>query len=78
MRPCWKEIANYKEITRIKLTNHVGRHTYGCLLAESRVPMEVAQKLLGHKDIDSTKIYYKLRSHTVDQYAASIDALFGE
>jgi integrase len=48
------------------LTAHVGRHTFGAMLAEMETPKEVAQKLLGHADIRSTSIYYHMKDKSLD------------
>ena len=53
-------------IGHIKLTCHVGRHTFGGLLAEMEIPEEQAQKLLAHKDIRSTRVYYHIKAKNLD------------
>jgi len=42
------------------MTSHFARHTFGVYLAENDVPPQVAMKLLGHKNIRETMIYYEL------------------
>lgn len=54
----------------INLTAHVGRHTFGATLAEMDVPIERAQKLLGHRDKKSTEIYYHIKNKVLDQEMA--------
>jgi integrase/recombinase XerD len=61
------------KITRIKLTTHVGRHTFGCLLAEMGLSEEEAQQLLGHKSKVHTRIYYKLRQPQMDRAADKLN-----
>ena len=51
----------------IDLTAHVGRHTFGTTLADLDIPIERAQKLLGHKDKKSTEIYYHIKNKLLDQ-----------
>lgn len=51
----------------IAITAHTGRHTFGATLAELNVPIESAQKLLGHRDINSTRIYYHIKNKTLDK-----------
>lgn len=70
-----KVIAEYKELSRIKLTNHIGRHTFGCILAEMEVPIEVAQRLMAHKRIESTRIYYTLRQKKIDEISDRLNDL---
>jgi site-specific recombinase XerD len=50
----------------INLTAHVGRHTFGATLAEMNIPIERAQRLLGHRDKKSTIIYYHLKNKDLD------------
>lgn len=45
----------------IPITAHVGRHTFGAMLAEMEVDKSIAQDLLGHKDSRSTSIYYHIK-----------------
>lgn len=70
-----KTVADLSGVTRIKLTSHVGRHTLGCLLAEAEVQPEEARTILGHKKIDSTMIYYKLRQGKIDKAVRKLDNL---
>ncbi|MEX6691281.1 site-specific integrase [Danxiaibacter flavus] len=51
---------------KIDLTAHTGRHTFGATLAELGVPIERAQRLLGHKDKRSTEIYYHIKNKSLD------------
>ncbi len=49
------------------------RHTYATRCIEAGVPAEVLQKLLGHKDIETTintytTIFDKLKKEQVDKY----------
>lgn len=50
-----------------KLTAHVGRHSFGRMLAENGVDIKKAQKLLGHRDERSTRIYFHLLDTDVDR-----------
>lgn len=58
-----RTVAALAGVHRVPLSAHVGRHTFGTLLAELEVPEEQAKELLGHKDIRSTRVYY----HVSDQ-----------
>lgn len=49
------------------LSAHVGRHTFGRMLAENGVDIKKAQKLLAHRDERSTKVYYHLIDKDVDK-----------
>lgn len=70
-----KVVANLAGIGHMKLTCHVGRHTFGGLLAEMEVPQEQAQILLAHRDIRSTRVYYHVKPKNIDQ---AIDRLNGK
>lgn len=47
------------------LHSHLARHTYGCLLLNNGVRLEVVQKALGHSNIRQTQHYSKLQSETM-------------
>jgi integrase/recombinase XerD len=70
-----KIIADLAEIDRIPLTTHVGRHTLGCLCAEAGLSEEEAQKLLGIKNKNVVKVYYKLRQPQMDRAAGKLNKL---
>lgn len=70
-----KIIAGLAEINRLTLTTHVGRHTFGCLLAEMGVSEEEAMKLMGHKRKEVTKIYFQLRQPQIDRAAEKLNKI---
>lgn len=70
-----KVIAAVCNIEHKKVSTHIGRHTMGYLLSELNVPIEKAQKILGHKDIRSTKIYYHITKNQIDREVEKIDHL---
>jgi integrase/recombinase XerD len=69
-----KVVATMSEIP-VNLTAHVGRHTFGATLAEMNVPIERAQKLLGHRDKKSTEIYYHIKNKVLDSEMRKWDEL---
>lgn len=61
-----KLIGNYAELDKV-LTFHVARHSFAVNAASAGLPMEVVQRLLGHKSIRSTAIYYKITDTKLDE-----------
>lgn len=58
-----------------KLTCHTFRHGFANLLAEKEISVRVAQKLLGHKSMQSTLIYYDPDLRIVEKiYKNNIDS----
>ena len=51
-----KDIAKELEITK-PVTSHIGRHTFGTLLAEKTNDPILIKTLMGHKKIDTSMIY---------------------
>lgn len=70
-----KVVAEMAEIKRIKVTSHIGRHTFGCLLAEMNVSEEEAKELMGVKDKKVVMVYYKLRQPQIDKAAEKLNQL---
>lgn len=42
-----------------RLTPHTFRHSFAMMLATKDINVKVAQKMMGHKSLDSTLVYYK-------------------
>lgn len=70
-----KIIADMADINRIVLTSHVGRHTFGCLLAEMQISEEEAMELMGVKDKNIIRTYYQLRQPQIDKAADKLNRL---
>lgn len=70
-----KIIAELAGISRLNVTSHLGRHTYGCLLAEAGVSEEEAMELMGIKDKKIIRVYYRLRQPQIDKAAEKLNAL---
>lgn len=47
------------------ITTHKARHTFGVISRNSGVELGTIQKMLGHKNIDSTEIYAKLETSSL-------------
>lgn len=50
-------LAKVLEITDMKLTSYVSRHTMAMTLQENQVPREVISQILGHSDLATTNTY---------------------
>jgi integrase/recombinase XerD len=70
-----KTISDFVGINK-ELTHHVARHTCATLLLNKGMPIEVVQKILGHADIRTTKIYAKMLNETVKKEMAKIELKF--
>lgn len=60
-----------------ELTVHVGRHTFAVVGADMGIPSDVMMKLLGHSNIKTTHIYFKITDSTLDKHMAKWDNLPG-
>lgn len=61
-----KAVAHISKISKL-LTFHCGRHTFAVNCANLGISQEVAAKLLGHTDLRTTSIYYKIINTRVDK-----------
>ena len=59
MEDSLKRIGEKAECS-IRLSPHVGRHTFATLALNQGMPLETLQKVLGHKTIISTQVYAEL------------------
>lgn len=58
-------LAKVLEITDMKLTSYVSRHTMAMTLQDNQVPREVISQILGHSDLSTTNTY-------LDSFASSV------
>jgi integrase len=70
-----KTIAEIAGIDRLPFSSHLGRHTFGCLLAEAGVTEEEAMELMGVKSKKVVKVYYQLRQPQIDRATSKLDLL---
>ncbi|WP_163537231.1 site-specific tyrosine recombinase/integron integrase [Gracilibacillus sp. YIM 98692] len=67
-----KQFRDFSELLGFKVTPHTLRHTFAAHLAEKNMPQSYIQELLGHVNINSTRIYTRLMEHArkklYDQY----------
>ena len=52
---------------RIRLTFHVGRHTFATLALNRGMPIETLSRILGHTNIRTTQIYARITDRTVSR-----------
>ena len=60
-----KEIA--KKVKLPPLNIHQSRHTFGVLCADAGISQEVTARLMGHRSLKSTAIYYKITNPRIDR-----------
>lgn len=58
-----KQFQEYSKILEFKVKPHTMRHTFAAHLAEKNMPQSYIQELLGHVNINSTRIYTRLMEH---------------
>lgn len=66
-----KEIALEAKISK-KVTFHMGRHTFGTLMA-TKIPLPTLQNLLQHSDIKTTMIYINMNNDMIDDSLGKVD-----
>ncbi|MCK9255946.1 MAG: tyrosine-type recombinase/integrase [Bacteroidales bacterium] len=67
-----KLVALYAGVDK-NLTSHVARHTFATISIELGIPIEIISKLLGHKDLSTTKIYAKILNPVLSEYMKKWD-----
>lgn len=61
-------LAKALEITDMKLTSYVSRHTMAMTLQDNQVPREVISQILGHSDLATTNTYLdSFTSNVIDE-----------
>lgn len=58
-----KKFQRFSEILGFRVVPHTMRHTFAAHLAEKNMPQSYIQELLGHVNINSTRIYTRLMEH---------------
>lgn len=67
-----KLMGNYARIDK-NITSHVARHTFATISIELGMPIEIIGKILGHKELKTTKIYSKILNPVLAGYMALWD-----
>lgn len=67
-----KRLAHALDITDMKLTSYVARHTVAMTLQDNRVPREVISQILGHSDLSVTNTYLDSFSNSIIDEAAKV------
>lgn len=65
-------LAKLLNITDVKLTSYVSRHTMAMTLQDKQVPREVISQILGHSDLATTNVYLDSFSSRVIDEAAKL------
>jgi len=60
-------VLKYGRLLDLKLTTHQLRHACATHLAQAGMKLHDIQRLLGHRVIDSTKIYAQIRRHEMER-----------
>lgn len=61
-----KVIGELAEITRVRMTTHLGRHTFACLCMDMDIGIETIAELMKHKRLQTTRGYAKTRQAKMD------------
>ncbi len=69
-----KSIINRANITK-RISMHCGRNTMATLGLDKGIPIQVMQKLLGHKNIKETQIYAKVLGKQLDEAMEKFDGI---
>lgn len=54
------------------MTSHVARHSFATIALNHDIPIEDVAKMLGHTSINTTRIYAKLMTKTVERHAQNM------
>lgn len=54
------------------LTSHVARHSFATLVLNKDIPIEDVARMLGHTSINTTRIYAKIQTKTIERHATAM------
>ncbi|MCQ2095222.1 MAG: site-specific integrase [Bacteroidaceae bacterium] len=57
---------------RKPMTSHVARHSFATMVLNQDIPIEDLAKMMGHTSINTTRIYAKIQTKTIERHAANM------
>lgn len=67
-----EQLFTTEQLLRLAKTSpHAFRHTFATLAVESKMPLELAQEILGHASVTTTRIYVKAREKRIASAAGA-------
>ncbi|MCD8101814.1 MAG: site-specific integrase [Alistipes sp.] len=66
------KLAKEIGITDIRLTTYVSRHTFAMTLQRNSIPREIISQMMGHSDMQTTRVYLDSFDNTVIDEAAKV------
>jgi integrase/recombinase XerC len=68
-----RSLAEYGRRAQVELTPHTLRHTFGKNLIDAQVSIEKVAALLGHSNLNTTRLYTLPSQADLDQGVTAID-----
>lgn len=57
---------------RKPMTSHVARHSFATMVLNQDIPIEDLAKMMGHTSINTTRIYAKIQTKTIERHATNM------
>lgn len=57
---------------RKPMTSHVARHSFATMVLNQDIPIEDVAKMMGHTSTNTTRIYAKIQTKTIERHTASM------
>ena len=54
------------------MTSHVARHSFATMVLNQDIPIEDLAKMMGHTSINTTRIYAKIQTKTIERHATNM------
>lgn len=58
----------------VRMSSHMGRHTFAVYAINNGIPIEVLARMMGHADIKTTQVYAKIVDNTVESAFDRLDS----